>query len=126
MKNDINKLAHAWVLAQKQELDSVGYNRNSWAIDELIDSAISEPEKAYKTILRILEIDATDVIIKALGAGALEDLMMHHGSQFIDKIEAQATLSEPFKKVMQNVWLDVDDSEFHQRFYKIAGIAPPV
>lgn len=126
MKNDINRLAHAWVMVQKQEPGTLGYDHHSWAIDELINSAISDPERVYAIVLRILEIDATDEIIQALGAGALEDLMVLHGLQFIDRLEAQANLSKSFRKTMQNVWLDVNDGEFRQRFYEIAGIAPPI
>jgi len=126
MNEDINKLAHAWVTTQKQGLGTAGYNHHSWAVDELIDAAISDPEKAFITIVRILEIDTTDEIFQALGAGALEDLIVNHGELYIDKIENQAALSEPFRKVMQNVWLDTDDSIFRQRFYDIAGIAPPI
>lgn len=125
MKADISQLAHSWIMASKQEIDSPAYEKLSWAVDEVIDNCIDNPERAFDLIFKVLEIDDSEEIIKALGAGPLEDLMVNHASRFIDRIEKEANSLSVFRKVMQNVWLDEDDGEYRDRFYQIADIKPP-
>ncbi|MCU7904827.1 MAG: hypothetical protein KZQ76_03050 [Candidatus Thiodiazotropha sp. (ex Epidulcina cf. delphinae)] len=91
----------------------------------MIDLVIDHPERVWELILEILRIDDSEEIIKAVGAGPLEDLMVHHGDHFIDKIEHEAANSKSLIIAMQNVWLDSDDTAFCSRFYDIAGIQQP-
>lgn len=120
------RLASSWIFAQKRGVDNTGYAEHSWAVDEVINFAADEPDNLWEIILEILEIDDSEEIIKAVGAGPLEDLMVYHGERFIDVIEKQAAKSIAFKTAMQNVWLDSDDSKMHTKFYEIAGIDPPL
>jgi len=120
------RLASSWIFAQKRGVDNTGYEEHSWAVDEIINFAADEPDNLWEIILEILEIDNSEEIIKAVGAGPLEDLMVYHGERFIDVIEKQAAKSIAFKTAMQNVWLDSDDSKMHTKFYEIAGIDPPL
>lgn len=119
------RLASSWIFAQKRGVDNTGYEEQSWAVDEVINFAADEPGYLWEIILEILEIDDSEEIIKAVGAGPLEDLMVYHGERFIDEIEKQAAKSSAFKTAMQNVWLDGDDSKLCKIFYEIAGIRPP-
>lgn len=125
MNTDINKLARSWILAHKCGVDSLGYDRNFWAVEELINIAREDPDRLWESILQILDSDDSEEISKAVGAGPLEDLVVFHGSSFIDKIESQAAVSTRFRSTMKFVWLDSDDSEFADRFYEIAGVSAP-
>src|SRR4051794_11157068 len=116
--SDKDKLAKSWIFAQKLGVDSPGYEKHSWAVDEIIDLAADQPDELWLIILRILEIDSSEEIVKAVGAGPLEDLMVQHGEKLIDKVEDQASKSGAFKAAMKGVWLDSDDTQVCARFFE--------
>ena len=118
---DMDRLAKAWIFAQKLGVDSLGYEKHSWAVDEVINFATEKPEDLWQVILKILELDGSNEIAKAVGAGPLEDLMVHHGEGFIDKVEEQASKSDVFKTAMKSVWLDSDDTPICARFFETRG-----
>ena len=120
-----DKLARTWIFAQKLGVGTLGYERHSWAIDQAIDLAFHQPINLWQLILRILEIDSSEKIVKAIGAGPLEDLMVQHGEALIDKVEHLATKSAAFKAAMQNVWIEDGDTPVFKKFFTIAGVAPP-
>ena len=122
---DTDRLAKAWIFAQKLGVDSPGYEKQSWAVDEVINLATEKPEDLWQIILKILEIDSSDEVAKAVGAGPLEDLMLHYGEDFIGKVEEQASKSDIFKTAMKSVWLDSDDTPICARFFELAGIPRP-
>lgn len=122
---DIDRLAKAWIFAQKLGVDSPGYEKHSWAVDEVINMAAEEPQDLWQIILKILELDNSDEVARAVGAGPLEDLMVHHGEEFIGKVEEQVSRSDAFKTAMKSVWLDSDDTPICARFFELAGIPRP-
>ncbi|MCG7984202.1 MAG: hypothetical protein JAY90_15805 [Candidatus Thiodiazotropha lotti] len=122
---DTRKLASSWISAQKFGVGNTGYDSHSWAVSELIELAVDDPEKTWILIKEILKLDDSDYIVKSVGAGPLEDLMVYHGKIFIERIQKEASMSDSFKNAMQNVWLDSDDTDLCVRFYEIAGIDQP-
>lgn len=122
---DKKKLASAWIMAQKIGVDNPGYERCSWAVDELINIVHENSEELWLIILEILNLDSSEEIIKAVGAGPLEDLMVSYDKAYIEKIEKQASKSKVFKNAMQNVWLDQNDTTLYEKFYEIAEMSPP-
>ncbi|HEX9810574.1 MAG TPA: hypothetical protein VGA88_00590 [Burkholderiales bacterium] len=119
------RLAKTWIYAQQLGVGTLGYDRHSWAVDELVDLAFHQPDTLWELILRILEIDRSDKTIAAIGAGPLEDLMVQHGEAFIGKVERLAAISPVFKAAMQNVWIEAGDTPVFNKFFAIAGVAPP-
>ena len=119
------KLAKSWIFAQKLGMDSSGYKKHRWAVDELIDLADDKPEELRELVLEILKQDSSDEIVKMVGAGPLEDLMVNHGEKYIDRIEEQFLKSDVFKAAMKSVWLDGEDTSLSARFFKIAGTRQP-
>lgn len=117
---DINRLAKTWIFAQKLGVDSPGYEKHSWAVDEVINMVTERPQDLWQIILKILELDSADEIASAVGAGPLEDLMVHHGEDFIGKVEEHASKSDAFKTAMKSVWLDSDDTPICARFLELA------
>lgn len=84
-----------------------------------------EPDEVWNIILGILGEDDSEIIVKAVGAGPLEDLMVLHGEEFIDKVESEAFKCKTFKEAMKYTWLDGDDTKVCTRFFAIAGIEKP-
>lgn len=120
-----DRLVKTWIFAQKLGVGALGYDRHSWAVDELVDLAFHQPNALWQLMLRILEIDRSDKIIAAIGAGPLEDLMVQHGEAFIDKVERLAAASPVFKAAMRHVWMEQGDTPVFRKFYAIADVAPP-
>lgn len=108
MSNRIN-LAKSWISAQRIGADHIGYDKFSWAVDELINMVGDNHEELWLIILEILNLDDSEEIIKAVGAGPLEDLMIYHGEKYIEKVEAEFYTSTVFEKAVRSVWLDKDD-----------------
>ena len=123
--NDKTRLAKSWIFAHKLGVDKIGYEQHSWAVDEVIEMAIDKPNDLWDLILEILKIDDSNEIVAAVGAGPLEDLMVNHGPDFIEKIEEQAESSSAFKNAMKSTWLDSEDTTLYKKFYHIADIKPP-
>lgn len=52
-----------------------------------------EPEKGWLAILATLQDERHEPHLGAVAAGPLEDLLCHHGSQFIDRVEIEAKVN---------------------------------
>lgn len=56
---DISRLAKSWIFAQKLEMDSPGYEKHSWAVDEIINLSIDKPEVCWQIIELIRQLDSS-------------------------------------------------------------------
>jgi len=76
-----------------------------WAIHRfmLVDSTTS-PEDCWLAILEILSRNPPQEVIQVLAAGALEDLINHHGPEFIERIELEARRNSAFRHLLGGVW----------------------
>lgn len=63
--------------------DSPGYMEFLAVVEE-------EPEKGWLAILATLQDERHEPHLGAVAAGPLEDLLCHHGSEFIDRVEIEA------------------------------------
>lgn len=75
-----------------------------WACEKLYDIVHQQPELAWELILEILTTDQSNVIYENLAAGALEDLLVYHGDEYIDKVEEQAKQNPNFNELPGGVW----------------------
>lgn len=82
--------------AEKQEYD--------WACMEPVDDALDDPERAWKFILLALESPICAPYFGFLAAGPLEDLLSHHGGDFIERVEAVAATNQKFAHLLGGVW----------------------
>jgi len=112
-------LVQAWILAQRMDPDGIDYEQYSWAADFLINSVFDNPEKAFETILAIIASDSCDQVLSSVGAGPLEDLIVHHGSEFIERIEVEAKRSPAFRSAVSHVWMDDEDGSLKNRIQEI-------
>jgi hypothetical protein len=63
-----------------------------------------QAERCWACILRVLEKSSDENVLGALAAGALEDLIHHHGPLFIDRIEFEAKHDPQFRALLGGVW----------------------
>ena len=72
----------------------------------LLDEIVTDyPEEGWIIIIELM--DRTQQGSKSdgvLAAGALEDLLVRHGAQFIERIEEKALQSERFRYLLSGVW----------------------
>jgi len=77
---------------------------NYWAWETLDQLVRAEPEAAWDIILDIMNNTKDEFTLSCLAAGALEDLIRHHGPGFIERIEQQARSDARFKELLCGVW----------------------
>jgi hypothetical protein len=80
-------------------------NTDFWAWQEAHDAYYENPERAW-IILLALVAQAEGKELEYVGAGLLEHLCESHGSQFIDRVEAQAIQDPKFKAALGSIWLN--------------------
>ena len=98
------KLANAWIELQSLEQGTPRYNELFWSFDQMWDLTHEEPELAFEIILTILSADNSKTIEENLSAGPLEDLLVNHGSAFIERIEQEASSNPAFRHLLGGVW----------------------
>lgn len=121
----MNKLIDAWVLAQKFDVESREYDDLSWAVDELFELAYSEPGKLIHIVTEILKIDSSEKVVGALGAGVLEEVIVHHGEKCMDDLVVLAGTNERLMSCFRFTFLDEDDvsPRVYEEFQKLKADA---
>lgn len=105
----MKKLIETWVFAQNVDVESADYESVSWAIDEMYDLAIEDPDKLLSVITEILKVDSSQRVLGAIGAGVLEDLLVHNGDGYIDKLVDLSESNADFKKCLSFTFIDEND-----------------
>ncbi len=70
----------------------------------MYEASTEEPETAWQAILEIVKHQLTDDQEALLAAGPLEDLLVWHGSLFIDRVEEEAKVNFRFNHLLGGVW----------------------
>jgi hypothetical protein len=70
----------------------------------MLDAVEEAPETVWPAVLKILEHELTDEQIALLAAGPMEDLLAHHGAQFIERVEAEAQRNPRLNHLLGGVW----------------------
>jgi hypothetical protein len=108
-QNSMENLIKTWLCAQKFDAESIEYEEVSWAVDELFYLAHDDHQKLLNIIVEILKIDSSSQVLNTLGAGVLEDVLVHNGDKCIDEIQMLAEGNVHFKTALSNAYLDKDD-----------------
>jgi hypothetical protein len=66
----------------------------------MYDACPDEPEIAWGAILEILKRELTEDQMALLAAGPMEDLMVHHGSTFTNRVEQEAKVNDRFNNLL--------------------------
>jgi hypothetical protein len=71
----------------------------------MVDALVrKQPEDAWSTILRLVELAPDDRVLANVGAGPLEDLLCLQPHAFIDRVENQARSDAKFRRCLSGVW----------------------
>ncbi len=74
------------------------------AAEEIRELVIDDPERAWPIVCEVIRRTTADDILAFVVAGPLEDLLVHHGPAFIDRVEALAAEDAHFKRAVSGVW----------------------
>jgi hypothetical protein len=119
---DREQLIATWIKHHKDSRASGAVPDDTfWAWEELDHLCSTDPTTALATILTILATDQSDVVVENLAAGPLEDLLVRHGEEFIDRIEVEATKNPAFKLLLGGVWENTMDPTVWARVQRAAG-----
>ena len=124
-KEEKEKLVAAWIKATKADAKTNAHTDNDWAIDIFIDLPDQNPELLWLLIQNIIKIESDEKLLANLAAGPIEDLMCVYGEEIIERVKEEAKENIIFKKCIQGVWLDSNDTSVYKQFYEAAGIEPP-
>ncbi len=77
-----------------------------WAAERFMEIIHMDeaPEEYFEAILEVLRRDPGDEVLTVLAAGPLEDLIHHHGQQYIGRIEAESRRNPKFRYLLGGVW----------------------
>lgn len=103
--------------ADKQQRDEERVEAETkWAfaaLEELIDK---DPARGWAVILRILEMAPEDAsVMNNLSAGPLETLLVRHGRDVLEWVEAEARSNPNFKELLAGVWGNAVDATVWER-----------
>lgn len=101
-ETELQKIAEAWIKVHQNSEDEHG--EHFWAYSKMSDLCEDEPEICWKIIHIIRRLDGSDKLLANLAAGPLENLLVYHGSRFIDRVEELAKSDQQFRKLLGAVW----------------------
>jgi len=74
--------------------------QHKWAFDELWELTVVDPERAWPLAVLIIQRTPEDFRLMAAAAGWLQNILKHHGSKFIDRVEALSRSDSHFRKFL--------------------------
>jgi hypothetical protein len=88
----------------------------------MYDAVHDTPEVAWIAILEVLKRGVPDEHLSILAAGPLEDLLVCHGVQFIERVEQEAKCSPSFNHLLGGVWQSRMPEDIWSRVQKARGL----
>jgi len=110
---------HVW--GKDMMLREESGQENFWAFEKMAELSRNEPDLCWELILQILHTPHEDSVTEVLAAGPLEDLLVHHGSRLIDRVERTATEDAALKHLLGGVWHNDIDPEVWARVEACRG-----
>ena len=105
-----------WVSAEDRDESQagnfIGFDEFDWIVKE-------HPEHAWNAILAAVKDPRAEPYIAILAAGPIEDLICHHGAQFIDRVEAEARANPAFASALGGVWQSQTPDEIWSRVQRV-------
>jgi hypothetical protein len=104
-----------WIDLQLAAENSPEWEESFWS-HMLVDDLVNDfPRDAFDLVLSILESNQSDSVKGAVAAGPVEDLLVQHGSEFIDLVEQEAKRSPKFGSMLGGVWRSSMDEDIWLR-----------
>jgi hypothetical protein len=106
VKNQDNPavFAKAYIAFARAPEGSEDHEANRWTFDELLFASVEDPQRAWRIIKAIIEIDTSAPVVELTAAGPLEELLVQSGPQVIDQIVADAESSNSIRDLLGGVW----------------------
>ena len=101
---EINEWVNAYIETQESDETIHEYHPLFWAIERFMKLNSDHPEVCWNMILEILIKKPSNNVLSILAAGPLEDLIVSHGCEYINKIENEARINPAFKYLLGGVW----------------------
>lgn len=103
-EKELDTLVRAWVELHHTPDICPDYEGNVWVLESISNITIQDPELLWRFIKKILLCDVNEYILANLAAGPLEDLMVYHGDDFIERVEKLANTDKIFRRTLGGVW----------------------
>jgi hypothetical protein len=104
-KDDLDKIADAWVAGEEAESGTPERDSDWWAIEKVMDWSLErESENLWQFVLAVYRRNVTDKVLAVLAAGPLEDLLAYDGANYIDRVEELAGKDAKFNWLLGGVW----------------------
>jgi hypothetical protein len=91
--------------------DPIGHSEFVWTAEEY-------PERAWEAILKVVAEPRAQAYLGHLAAGPMEDLLNHHGAEFIERVETTARDNPTFARMLAGVNKFMMPDEVWQRVQK--------
>jgi hypothetical protein len=82
-------------------------DENFWAVKMVNDLVRIDPETAWDVIQHICNKVEDPAVLACLASGPLEDLLVKHGNDFIERVTSEIRDNERFAGVAESVWRNV-------------------
>ena len=103
-KDEIDSLVAAYCEFTKTPEESPRRDQLYWSFAKLFQASQSDPDLCLKLILAVLQADQSDRVLEQLAAGPMEELLVHHGAEVIDRVETRAGIDPVFRDMLGGVW----------------------
>ena len=104
MPLDPQIVARYWLINWDSTTSASEKELNSWVDDALYSAMQNDADYALKIVEAIHEQDSTQSQIEVFAAGPVEDLLVYHGEEVIQRIVALASRDPKFARVLGGVW----------------------
>jgi hypothetical protein len=85
-----------------------------WSWQYIWELVLHDPELAWKIILGLVAAAPSSDALGYVGADCLEDLLMYHGTEFIDRIRIEAARDKRFLAALYSARVSETDAVFKQ------------
>ena len=103
-KDEIDSLVSAYCEFTKTPEESSRKEELYWSFEKLFQASLSDPDLCLKLILAVLQADHSDSVLEQLAAGPMEELLVQHGAEVIDRVEERAESDPVFRDMLGGVW----------------------
>lgn len=122
---DTQPLIRAWIEYHANPKEKT---EEFWAWEQVDDAVWNNPEEGWSLILALIKEAPNNSILANVAAGPLEDLIVRHCEQFIDRIEEQARKDPKFRLCLTGVWCegDIPESLYNRIQLYTSTVAEPL
>lgn len=114
----LHELVRQWIALQKVDVGSEEHADLAWAANQIAVLTWKEPDTAWEAILGILARDHSERVMENLAGGPLEDLLVKHGPDVIERVEAEAQRNPRFAGILGGVWKNAMDDAVWDRLQR--------